>query len=122
MKSRVCAQLTLIALTALVAAGCAQTPEPAPSPQIETSINTLAITDNGSILWNDAEITLEELKQLLAQTKELPKEPQLQFLPSIKAPYEESAKVLQVIKESGVTKFGFVGNEKYAPGAEPPRP
>ena len=29
------------------------------------------------------------------------------------ASYDRSSKVLQIIKTSGVTKFGFVGNEKY---------
>jgi len=36
----------------------------------------------------------------------------LQFLPSPDAPYDKSADALRVIKQSGVTKFGFVGNEK----------
>ena len=29
------------------------------------------------------------------------------------ASYDLAAKVLQLIKASGVTKFGFVGNERY---------
>jgi biopolymer transport protein ExbD len=40
-------------------------------------------------------------------------EPELQFEPEPLASYELSAKVLQIIKSSGVTKFGFVGNDKY---------
>ena len=40
-------------------------------------------------------------------------EPELQFEPEPQASYDLSVKVLQVIKGSGVTKFGFVGNEKY---------
>ena len=40
-------------------------------------------------------------------------EPELQFEPEALASYELSARVLQIIKQSGVTKFGFVGNEKY---------
>ncbi|MEO0698346.1 MAG: biopolymer transporter ExbD, partial [Pseudomonadota bacterium] len=40
-------------------------------------------------------------------------EPELQFEPDALASYDRSAKVLQIIKQSGVTKFGFVGSEKY---------
>ena len=40
-------------------------------------------------------------------------EPELQFEPEPLASYDLSAKVLQLIKVSGVTKFGFVGNERY---------
>ena len=35
------------------------------------------------------------------------------FKPDLDADYESAACVLQHIKESGTTKFGFVGNEKY---------
>ena len=44
---------------------------------------------------------------------QLPVEPELQFEPEAEASYDLSAKVLNIIKGSGVTKFGFVGNEKY---------
>jgi biopolymer transport protein ExbD len=40
-------------------------------------------------------------------------EPELQFEPEANASYDLSARVLSLIKNSGVTKFGFVGNDKY---------
>ena len=40
-------------------------------------------------------------------------EPEIQFEPEARASYEISARVLNLIKASGVTKFGFVGNEQY---------
>ena len=40
-------------------------------------------------------------------------EPELQYEPESEASYDLAAKVLNIIKASGVTKFGFVGNEKY---------
>ena len=36
------------------------------------------------------------------------------FVPGRNDDYEASVCVLKYIKESGTTKFGFVGNEKYA--------
>jgi biopolymer transport protein ExbD len=43
----------------------------------------------------------------------MPNEPELQFEPEPEASYDLSAQVLNIIKASGVHKFGFVGNEKY---------
>ena len=40
-------------------------------------------------------------------------EPEVQFEPAANASYERSARVLQIVEASRVTRFGFVGNEKY---------
>ena len=40
-------------------------------------------------------------------------EPELQFQPAPTAPYDTVDKVLAEVKRSGITKFGFVGNEQY---------
>ena len=45
---------------------------------------------------------------------DMPVEPELQFQPEAQAAYDLSARVLNIIKASGVTKFGFVGNEQYS--------
>lgn len=106
----------LAALLSLSVTGCAQAGDPDASEKTaaaQTTMNTLTIDGSGRLRWNDADITLDELGDLLAQTRRMPTEPQLQFLPSPDAPYDKSADALRVIKQSGVTKFGFVGNEKY---------
>ena len=53
------------------------------------------------------------LRTLLAESADMEPEPELQFEPEANASYELAAIVLNAIKASGVTKFGFVGNEKY---------
>ena len=70
--------------------------------------------DAGTILWNGANIDQGGLVTNLQQSKELPVEPELQFEPDPQASYDLSAKVLNIIKASKVTKSGFVGNERYA--------
>ena len=50
----------------------------------------------------------------------LPTEPELQFEPEANASYDLSARVLNSSKGSGVTKFGVVGNERYASFAKEP--
>ena len=51
---------------------------------------------------------------LLEQTRNMDPEPELQFQPESEAGYEQASKVLSLIKQSKVTKFGFMGNEVYS--------
>lgn len=75
--------------------------------------NKLVLTATDQILWNGEPVNQGQLVTLLQETTTYAVEPELQFEPEALASYDLSAKVLQVIKASGVTKFGFVGNEKY---------
>ena len=75
--------------------------------------NKIVLTPNNEILWNGEAITPNQLVGNLQQTLTFSVEPELQFEPEANASYDLSAKVLNIIKMSGVTKFGFVGNEKY---------
>jgi len=76
--------------------------------------NKVVLTAGGTILWNDdGAVSPGQLLALLRETARYPVEPELQFEPEADASYDLSAKVLNIIKGSGVTKFGFVGNEKY---------
>jgi biopolymer transport protein ExbD len=75
--------------------------------------NKIVLTPNNEILWNGEAITPNQLVGNLQRTMAFSVEPELQFEPEANASYDLSAKVLNIIKMSGVTKFGFVGNEKY---------
>ena len=90
---------------------------PTPSPPTDEIIdpikNKIVLTQANEILWNGNPITDGQLVGNLQQTLTFATEPELQFEPEPNASYDLSAKVLNIIKHSGVTKFGFVGNEKY---------
>ncbi|MCB2089031.1 MAG: biopolymer transporter ExbD [Sphingomonadaceae bacterium] len=88
-------------------------PNPPPEDQIDPIKNKIVLTAEGQILWNADPIDQGELVRNLNATKTIVPEPELQFEPESAASYDLSAKVLNIIKASGVTKFGFVGNEKY---------
>ena len=83
--------------------------------------NKVVVTQAGTVLWNASPVSGGELRSLLGQTLNMNPEPELQFQPESEASYDLSAKVLDIIKASKVTKFGFVGNEMYSefnkPGA-----
>jgi biopolymer transport protein ExbD len=75
--------------------------------------NKVALTADGAILWNGDSVSRGELAALLVRTTELPTEPELQFEPEANASYDLAAKVIDTIVDSGVTRLGFVGNERY---------
>jgi len=84
-----------------------------PPDQPDPVRNRIGITVTGQVLWNDSPATLNQIKQYLAQTKSMVPEPELQFQPDPQSRYLIVDRTLAVIKDSGVTKFGFVGNEQY---------
>ena len=91
-------------------------PQPNPTPQditVEPDKNKLILTQDDRMLWNGEEIDQGQLVTLLQQSLTINPEPELQFEPEALASYDLSARVLQIIKASGVSKFGFVGNERY---------
>lgn len=89
-------------------------PDDPPPPDIDPVKNKVVLTGDNKILWNGDEISDRTLLNLLKESLDFAIEPELQFEPEENAAYDLSAKVLNVIKFSQVTKFGFVGNEKYA--------
>ena len=89
-------------------------PNPNPPPDMVDPIkNKIVLTPANEILWNGTAINQGELVSNLQTSLTYAVEPELQFEPEANASYDLSAKVLNIIKASGVTKFGFVGNEKY---------
>jgi biopolymer transport protein ExbD len=89
------------------------TPSNVPTNNVDPIKNKIVLTPNNEILWNGQSINDNQLVANLQQTLTFAVEPELQFEPEANASYDLSAKVLNIIKGSGVTKFGFVGNEKY---------
>jgi biopolymer transport protein ExbD len=75
--------------------------------------NKIVVTNGGEILWNGDGVTQDELFALLVQTRRMPDKPELQLEPEANASYDTSVKVINAITDAGVTKFGFVGNERY---------
>jgi biopolymer transport protein ExbD len=88
-------------------------PTNAPPPLVEPIKNKLVLTADDAILWNGNPIDEGQLVAALQASTQMDPEPELQFEPEALASYNISARVLQIIKASGVTKFGFVGNDKY---------
>ena len=96
---------------------------PPPDVIIKRDKNKVVVMPNNAILWNGSPVTVNQLTSLLQSTLAIKPEPELQFQPDAQAPYDTSLQVLNLIKGSGVTAFGFVGNEQYAGfGKDPKEP
>ena len=80
----------------------------------QTLVNRLAIDASGTIRWNGAAIALPTLRTYLRQSMQLPMEPELQFRPDAETRYAVVDEVMAEIRRAGVTRMGFVGNERYA--------
>jgi len=75
--------------------------------------NKITVTEGGAVLWNGKEVDQDQLVLLLEVSSTLDPEPELQFEPEANASYALAARTLNTIEASPVTRFGFVGNEKY---------
>jgi biopolymer transport protein ExbD len=83
------------------------------TPPVDPIVNKVIITPENVIQWNGEPISLQQFNQLLQQSLQLPVEPELQFQPSPTTRYLIVDEALASIKRSGITKFGFVGNEQF---------
>lgn len=111
--------LIMFIITIPVATHAVNIDLPTPSDQPNDSIikpdkNKVVITPDNKILWNAVPIDYGTLRSNLKATLAIKPEPELQFEPDAQAGYEIAANTLNIIKNSEVTKFGFVGNERYA--------
>ena len=86
---------------------------PPPPDMIDPVKNKIVLTQQNEILWNGQAISMNQLVTYLEETRAMDPEPELQFEPEGQTSYQLSAEVLRIIKATGVTKFGFVGNELY---------
>ncbi|GAO54129.1 MULTISPECIES: biopolymer transporter ExbD [unclassified Novosphingobium] len=106
--------ITIPVATHAVNINLPQASPPNPDQKVDPVKNKLVLTTAGQILWNGAPTTEGQLVSLLSATKAMNPEPELQFQPEEYASYETANRILKIITDSKVTKFGFVGNENFA--------
>jgi biopolymer transport protein ExbD len=75
--------------------------------------NALTITRDERLVWNGQNVSEAQLAAVLREVATMRPEPEVQFRPDANASYDTSARVLRIVKATGVTRFGFVGNEQY---------
>lgn len=76
-------------------------------------INTVHIDAEDRLFWNGQPLDRQALLNQLATTVERAPEAVLRFEPDARASYDASARTIALIKDSGIERFAFAGNEKY---------
>ena len=76
--------------------------------------NQVTMSAGARLSWNGAVLDEGQLLAALTAAAKLKPEPLVTFVPDGRAPYGAAARVLRLVKYSGVSAFAFVGNEQYA--------
>ena len=94
-------------------------PPPSNVPQnVKPDFNTITVDFLNAIYWNGQETNLPQLRGYLRQAATIngsdpSKQPELRLQPDALAKYEVVDQVMASAQQSGITKMGFIGNEKY---------
>jgi biopolymer transport protein ExbD len=86
---------------------------PRSTPKLDPVHNVVAVTAVDAILWNGEPVGEGELAALLQAATALNPEPTLELAPDGRASYDKSVRVLRLVKLSGATRIGIVGNERF---------
>ena len=84
-----------------------------PTLRPDPVVNRVQITRAGEILWNGSAVSREALRSALAESTQMASEPELQLIPDAQARYVIVDEVLALTRQAGVSRLGFVGNERY---------
>lgn len=87
-------------------------PQPGKSKGPHT-VHRLDLGADGRLAWDGVAIADAALPARLAQMKDEP-DADLQIAANAEARYERFDQTLATIKKAGVTRLGFVGNERFA--------
>jgi biopolymer transport protein ExbD len=88
-------------------------PRPAPIPQTPP-VHRLGILASGALTWDGQALAAATLPARLRNFEADPALPVLELNADGAARYEGVDEVLAVIRRAGVTRLGFVGNERFA--------
>jgi biopolymer transport protein ExbD len=86
---------------------------PSSAPPKPPEIVRIDVDFDGTLGWNGAVVTQDELINNLAQTAALPDQPEVHLRPNKLVSYKVVAMVMANAQRLGVTKIGIIGNEQF---------
>ena len=84
-----------------------------PASQRILDENTVFIDRADKLYWNGSKMDRQRLLNQLSAVAGMEDQAVVRFEPDARASYSKSASTIALIKDAGVKKFAFVGNEKY---------
>ena len=73
----------------------------------------LTVSRSGQPSWNGEPVTRAQLEARLAQVALQEEQPLIRFEPHPQASYDASVQVIALVGEAGLTRFAFIGNERF---------
>ena len=89
-------------------------PQPDPVPAPPRPVNRLEVDAAGQAFWNGAPVPDATLRAYLVQAAAYPVAPELHLIVDAETRYERVDILLAMIRRAGITRMGFVGNERFA--------
>ncbi|NRF70884.1 biopolymer transporter ExbD [Aquincola sp. S2] len=86
---------------------------PSSAPPKPPEIVRIDVDFDGTIGWNGAIVSKDELLNNLAQTAAMPDQPEVHLRPNKLVSYKVVAMVMANAQRLGVTKIGIIGNEQF---------
>lgn len=74
---------------------------------------SITISSGGQVFWDGETVDREGLAEHLAQAARLTPEPVIRFQPDPQASYDASVQVIAQVRDAGLKKFAFIGNEQF---------
>ncbi len=106
--------LVMILLTMPLTKHSLEVPLPSgDAPFAVTQQNTVSISATDGLFWNGRAMGDDALLNQLAATSELGEMATVRFEPHANASYDRSAKTIALIKDAGIERFAFVGNDQH---------
>jgi len=88
-------------------------PSVTPARIPERPFHQLDIAADGNLYWNGAALPADQLQGHLLQLAASPALPELRLNAASEARYAQVDQILAQIRLAGVTRLGFIGNERY---------
>ena len=85
-----------------------------PKYPIRSDVNLIAIAADGTVSWNGVPASDADLRLELGSSRQMRPSPELHLRPDAAARHGRVDQILAMVEREGITRFGFVGNERYA--------
>ena len=84
-----------------------------PRLPVRRDANLVAIAADGTVSWNGVIASDSDLRLELGSSKQMSPSPELHLRPDPAARHGRVDQILAMIKREGITRVGFVGNERF---------
>ena len=106
--------LVMLILTIPIATHQVDVDLPSPGPKVADAPQVaITFSPGGTVFWDGEPVTASQLDARLARAAALDPAPVIRFQPDPQASYDAAVQVIVKVKDAGITRFAFAGNEQF---------